>query len=153
MKGKLILILIIIITVLWSCNSPQKRLDFTLDNSDTGDQATRPTEIAPNLWASFMHNYHYRIFVKFDTKDQRYQKGMTCVITLKNDEGQSYTESYTLTQRVLALADVNDKRHRRFMEDDITSIKLNNKDYRLYDPQFIKRVFRAMNKAAENPAH
>jgi hypothetical protein len=153
MKSKLTIFLTAFAILLWGCNSQQRKLDFTLEGSDTGDQATNPVEIAPNLWASFMHNYHYRIFARFDTKDQRYYKGMTCVITLKNADGDIYTESYTLTQRILALADVNDDRHKRFMEDDIINIKLNNITYQLYDPEMIKRAFQVMNEAAENPAY
>jgi hypothetical protein len=35
------------------------------------------------------------------------------------------------------------------MEDEITSIKLKNREYKLYGPQFIKKIFWAMNEAAE----
>jgi hypothetical protein len=146
-KGAIIFTLMLVI--LMSCSAPDNRVDFNLQYTETGDQATNPQKIAPNLWAIFMHNYQYRVFVKFDMDDQRFRKGMTCVLTLKNAEGNTYTESYTMEKRLLTLAAVDDDRHMRLMQDDMISIEINDHVYKLYDPQCVKRVLRQMYDAAE----
>ena len=141
---------ILILTITTSCYTPERRVDFELQYSETRDQATEQEEIAPGLKAIFMHGFQTRTYVLFEFVGRARLKEMSVVATLMRSDGTTYTEEFETTAMTLKLAFVDDERHVRWMQDDLVSLELGGQSYTLYDKESTKRVLRQLYMASEN---
>jgi len=133
-----------------SCYIPEKRVDFELQPSGTRDQATNQQEIAPGLLAVFMHGYQTRVYVQFEFEGRKRLKQMDCIATLKKEDGTTYTQEFHVESMIMKIAFVDDQTHISWMTDDLISLELGGKLYKLYDQKLAKRALRKLYNASEN---
>ena len=142
-----------ILMVVWltGCYVPEKRVNFDLQYTETRDQATEMTEIAPGLSVVLMHSFQNRVYMMFQFDDQYFKGHMPLVATLEKPDGTIYKEEFTMSNRWLRLAFVDDATHIRWMQDDLISLEIDGHLYKLYDKTSIRRGLKKMYMAAENP--
>lgn len=132
------------------CYIPEKRVDFDLAYSETRDQASSQEEIAPGLRVVWMHTYQDRVMATFEFADLKFKPRMTCIATLEKSDGTTYTEEYTLKNRWLRVAFVDDDTHKRWLQDNLLSLEIDGHLFTLYDKECTKRVLRQLYMASEN---
>ncbi len=139
--------------ILWvaGCYRPEKRVDFDLQYTETRDQATEMTEIAPGLSVVLMHSFQNRVYMMFQFDNQKFTAHMPLIATLEKPDGTRYQEEFTMSNRWLRLAFVDDATHIRWMQDDLISLEIDGHLYKLYDKTCIRRGLKKMYLAAENP--
>ena len=133
------------------CYKPEKRVDFDLQYTETRDQATEMAEIAPGLSVVLMHSFQNRVYMMFQFDNQKFRAHMPLIATLEKPDGTRYQEEFTMSNRWLRLAFVDDATHIRWMQDDLISLEIDGHLYKLYDKTCIRRGLKKMYMAAENP--